>query len=65
MTSLTHELAMAARAESIPASHLGSPIPQWSESAKEYMVMERFPQLRRRLETGPDAFDPEERTKLR
>lgn len=56
---------MAAKAESIPASHLGSLIPRWTESAKEYMVMERFPQLRRRLETGPDAFDPAEREELK
>ena len=33
-------------------SYNGVPIPLWSETIKEYHVMERFPQLKKRFESG-------------
>ena len=47
-----------------PPSHNGVIIPPWSVSGREYLVLERFPHLQRRLEGGPDCLAPEERTQL-
>ena len=42
-----------------------SDIPPWSEGSKDYLVLERFPSLRKRLETGLDCLSSEERAELR
>ncbi len=34
----------------------GVPIPMWSETITEYDVMEKFPQLIKRFETGLDCL---------
>ena len=47
-----------------PPAHNGVTIPPWSVSGKEYLVLERFPHLQRRLDGGPDCLAPEERTQL-
>ena len=45
-------------------SHNGAAIPPWSDTGREYLVLERFPHLRKRLEGGLDCLPPEERTQL-
>ena len=42
----------------------GVPIRPWTETAEEFMVQERFPHLRKRLEEGLDCLDPTEREEL-
>ena len=37
-------------------THNGVPIPPWTETAKEYLVIERFPHLQKRFETGLDCL---------
>lgn len=37
----------------------------WSECASEYLVLEKFPRLRKRLETGLDCLTTEQREQLR
>lgn len=54
----------AMEADPPPPYHNGVTIPPWSVSGREYLVLERFPHLRRRLEGGPDCLAPEERTQL-
>ena len=44
---------------SLPPTHAGAPIPPWSDTAREYMVLERFPHLRRRLEGTLDSLQPQ------
>ena len=34
----------------------GEPIPEWSKTITEYDVMEKFPQLLKRFETGLDCL---------
>lgn len=34
----------------------GEPIPVWSKTITEYDVMQKFPQLMKRFETGPDCL---------
>lgn len=48
---------------SIP-KHNGEPIPSWSETGKEYLVLEKFPHLQKRFHSGFDCLDPEERAQL-
>ena len=42
-----------------------SDIPPWSEGSKDYLVLEKFPSLRKRLETGLECLSSEEREELR
>lgn len=43
----------------LPLTHNGFPIPPWTETGREYLVLERFPHLRKRLEGGELAGDAE------
>ena len=45
-------------------THNDRVIPPWTETGKEYLVMERFPHLRKRLEGGRDCLTSEERAEL-
>ena len=45
-------------------THNGAIIPPWTETGKEYLVLERFPHLRARLEGGLDCLSPEDRIQL-
>ena len=45
-------------------THSGVPIRPWTETAEEFMVQERFPHLKKRLEEGLDCLDPMEREEL-
>lgn len=42
-----------------------SAIPPWSEGGKEYLVLEKFPSLRKRLESGLHCLSAEDRADLR
>ena len=48
---------------SVP-THNGRVIPPWTDTGREYLVLERFPHLRRRLEGGRDSLTHEERQEL-
>jgi hypothetical protein len=42
-----------------------STIRPWSEGGEEYLVLEKFPSLRKRFESGLDCLTPEQRSQLR
>lgn len=48
---------------SIP-EHNGEPIPSWSETGREYLLLEKFPHLQKRFHSGLDCLDAEERIEL-
>ena len=50
---------MAVAAAQGVVTHNGTPVPPWSETAKEYMVLEKFPHLARQLERQRDAYGRE------
>ena len=45
--------------ESRPLTHVGVPIPPWTDTASEYLVLERFPHLQKRYEQGLDCLTVE------
>jgi len=55
---------MASSLDTPLLSHNGAAIPSWSDTGREYLVLERFPHLRKRWEGGLDCLLPEERTQL-
>ena len=42
-----------------------STIRPWSEDGEEYLVLEKFPSLHKRFESGLDCLTPEQRSQLR
>ncbi len=45
-------------------SHNGHPVPPWTETAKEFLIMQKFPHLRKRLEDGLHCLSRSERVQL-
>lgn len=45
-------------------THNGLPIPSWRESGQEYLVLQKFPHLRKRLQCGFGCLSGEERAGL-
>ena len=42
-----------------------STIRSWSEDGEEYLILEKFPSLHKRFESGLDCLTPEQRSQLR
>lgn len=59
----TQHERMASSMQADP-THNGAAIPAWTETAKEYLVLEKFPNLRNRLKNGLDCLEEEERVSL-
>lgn len=47
-----------------PVSHNGHPVPPWTETAKEFLIIQKFPHLRKRLEDGLHTLSRSERVQL-
>ena len=50
--------------ESSVPTHNGAIIPAWTETAQEYLVLEHFPHLRKRLESSLECLEEEKRAAL-
>ena len=47
-----------------PVSHNGCPVAPWTDTSKEFLVLQKFPHLRRRLEDGLHCLSRSERARL-
>ena len=54
-----------ASCSTVSAPRTISTIHPWSEGGEEYLVLEKFPSLRKRFESGLDCLTPEQRSQLR
>ena len=54
---------MASSASSV-VSHNGCPVAPWTETAKEFQILQKFPHLTRRLEDGLHCLTRTERAQL-
>lgn len=55
---------MAEAASSSIISYNGCPVAPWTETAKDFLVLQKFPHLRRRLENGLHCLTRSERVRL-
>ena len=55
---------MAEAASPPPVSHNGCPVAPWTDTSKEFLVLQKFPHLRRRLEDGLHCLSRSERARL-